>query len=176
MPRTVRDAKIETRQARLRLRPRKEPYWRGDHGGLPYRLLPWGLGRLVVRPLSRSGRRRLSVEAIGEADDINDADGSAFLSYKHAFDLAQAWFAEKRAPPPPEPPPAPYVVNDAANDYLVAYEAGQTKGGGKAKGETKSTIGAFIRPTLGTRVVGELTTEELQKWLREIAGKPPAEA
>ena len=44
MPRTVRDAALETRSARSRLRTRGEPYWKSLDAGLAlgYRRARWG--------------------------------------------------------------------------------------------------------------------------------------
>jgi integrase len=171
MARTVRDAKLESRQARIRLTARSEPHWRAITEGchLGYykgaRSGAW-IGRFR-KPDGAYVKKRL-----GAADDIADADGSQFLSYKQAHDAAMAWFEEQRAPQRPEAP-APYTVSKAADDYLLVYEAGQTRGGGKGIEDTRSSINAFIRPSLGSRPLAELTTEELAAWHRGLAALPP---
>src|SRR5216684_803348 len=91
MSRTVRDAKLETRQARLKLTVQSEPYWRAITEGchLGYYKGARG-GSWIARHRSLQGgylKRRL-----GAADDIADGDGVAFLSYKQAQDAALAWF------------------------------------------------------------------------------------
>jgi hypothetical protein len=100
MARTVRDANLETRTARLRLPIRTEPYWRGLEKGfaLGYRRRASGGTWL--------GRRRQAdggyVEhRIGTTDDLQDADGVAVLDYaqaqKAARELASGGAAGGRA-------------------------------------------------------------------------------
>ena len=80
---TVRDTKLETRAARLRLSIRPEPYWRTLEKGLA----------LGYRRRANGGtwlaRRRTATGAYVEhktatADDLQDADGVAVLDYGQA--------------------------------------------------------------------------------------------
>jgi integrase len=172
MTRTVRDAKIETRQARSRLPVVDEPHWRsiaeGSHIG--YRKGIRG-GKWIGR--FRGGRGAYVKKVLGAADDVVDADGVDFLSYRQAQDAAQAWFEELRRPAPPPTPEAPYTVAQAAADYLDIYKGGQTKGGGKSLAATVATIESFIRPAFGERAVSTLTAEDIRAWHRKLAESPP---
>ena len=97
MARTVRDASLESRAARGRLKARGKPYWRALEEGLHlgYRKSQARGGRArggkwVVRHYI--GNQSYIVETIAEADDYSDADGTDILS----FTEAQAAARERR--------------------------------------------------------------------------------
>jgi hypothetical protein len=83
MARTVRDANLETRTARLRLPIRSEPYWRGLEKGfaLGYRRRGRGGTWLARRRPADGG---YAERKIGTSDDLQDADGVALLDYGQA--------------------------------------------------------------------------------------------
>src|SRR5262245_45590390 len=120
MARTVRDANLETRNARLeRLKPRKKPYWRSIDRGLHigyYRGATGGawVGRRYI------GDRRYKETTLGTADDTQDADGLAVLSFSQAQAKARDWFSkeQRRAAGLEEVPTGPFSVRDAADAYL----------------------------------------------------------
>src|SRR3954449_7324687 len=93
MPRTVRDARLETRTARGKLPPRddREPYWRamgvGQHLGY-YKAAGTWLARW--RPPSGTYTKR----KLGLADDVRDADGVRVLSYTQAQTRARELFSQ----------------------------------------------------------------------------------
>src|SRR5690348_7229093 len=95
MARTLRDASLETRAARSRLKGRGKPYYRVIEEGLHlgFRkprgrwVKPVGAGKWVVR--SYTGKQAYEVETIGVADDFSDADGVAILSYTQAQQKAR---------------------------------------------------------------------------------------
>ena len=95
MARTVRDAALETRAARSRLKPRGKPYWRALEEGLHlgYRKSKGGVGRSarlgkwVVRHYI--GEQLYAEETIAEADDFSDADGTEILNFKQAQEAAR---------------------------------------------------------------------------------------
>lgn len=95
MSRLTRDVRLETREARSRLKQQHEPYWRLVHQGLyiGYRKGPrggvWFLRRLV-------GRRYLK-SRLGLADDTRDANGAQVLSYKQAHKKATGNRSRRRA-------------------------------------------------------------------------------
>ena len=80
MARTVRDANLETRTARLRLPIRAEPYWRGLEKGfaLGYRRRVRGGTWLARRREANGG---YAEHRIGITDDLQDADGVAVHDY-----------------------------------------------------------------------------------------------
>src|SRR5205085_126062 len=79
MARTVRNPKLDTRSARSRLPPRREPYWTVISGGcaLGYRRGANG-GTWIGRFRDDTGRQHY--EAVGAADDARDPDGLSALS------------------------------------------------------------------------------------------------
>jgi integrase len=164
MSRTVHDAKLETRQARLKLTVRSEPYWRAITEGchLGYYKGARG-GNWIARHRSLQGgylKRRL-----GAADDVADGDGVAFLSYKQAQDAALAWFTGAGD----SSPGGPYVVATALDDYLADYR----RRGGKALRTTEISVDAFIRPRLGETPIGELTAKIIRGWHAHLAEASP---
>src|SRR6185437_14057596 len=113
MARTVRDANLETRTARLRLAIRAEPYWRTINPGAHLGYYRGKRGGTWVARLYQDGRYRKS--AIGTADDGSDADGVGVLSFAQAQAAARKWFAKlAHEAAGIEPPSAgPYRVRDA---------------------------------------------------------------
>src|SRR5262249_59479242 len=83
MARTLQDAKLDTRAARLRLKKRREPYWRSISEGLAvgYRKGAKG-GAWISRHYSAEHGRRF--HSIGTAHDIADSDGSPVPSFAPA--------------------------------------------------------------------------------------------
>ena len=153
MARTVRDAKLETRAARLRLPPslNREPYWKslgqGEALGY-YRGTAAGVGSWMARwrrPGGAYQKRKL-----GQADDVRDADGVRVLSFAQAQVQAREWFAERsRVEAGHDPlPDGPYRVRDAVADYLAWFT--------RHRKSVASTVGVcerYILPTLGDEVL-----------------------
>jgi transposase len=96
MSRTVRDTNLETRAARLRLKPRRKPYWRVLETGLRlgFRRTTEGGGSWASRRFVGKGQYRET--KIGVADDLQDADGVILLSFKEAQDAARAWWRREQ--------------------------------------------------------------------------------
>jgi integrase len=164
MSRTVRDARLETRQARLKLTVRSEPYWRAITEGchLGYYKGARG-GSWIARHRSLQGgylKRRL-----GAADDITDSDAVAFLNYKQAQDAAVAWFTGASGPRRADP----YTLATALDDYLADYQ----RRGGKALRTTEISADAFVRPRLGETPIGELTAKIIRGWHAQLAEAAP---
>ena len=122
MARTVREAKLETRSARLKLAPRSEPYWRAIHEGahLGYyrgaRSAKW-VARFRVPGASSKGYLK---HTLGEADDYADADGDGFLDFRQAQDAARTWF-EKMASGSRER--TSFTVADALDEYMKSFRS-----------------------------------------------------
>jgi hypothetical protein len=110
---------------------------------------------------------------LGTADDVLDADGVAVLSFAQAQDKARQWFAEQaRIEAGHEPIPEGCTVRDAVRDYLIAYQAGHTKGKGRGAAATQAAMDAHILPALGDIDLAKLTTGRLNQWLRDVANSP----
>ena len=78
MARTVRDANLETRTARLRLAIRRRALLARSREGLRARLPPAGQGRHLDRATPRRGRAAMPSIRIGTADDSQEPTGSPF--------------------------------------------------------------------------------------------------
>ena len=167
MARTVRDSKLETREARARLQRRSKPYWRGvDQGShLGYYKGTRG-GSWVARYFMGKGYVETT---LGTADDKQDANDEAILSYRQAQEKARAWFAQqariKKGLGPA--PTGPYTVAEAIRDYLADYEHR-----GRALPSTKAAVDAHILPVLGQMEVAKVTPGGVKAWHQALAKAP----
>ncbi|MEX1205655.1 MAG: tyrosine-type recombinase/integrase [Dongiaceae bacterium] len=168
MARTVRDTKLETREARARLARRKKPHWRTIDQGAHVGYYKGARGGSWIARYFR-GEGRYTETALGTADDKQDADGVAVLSYRQAQEKARAWFVQQaRIKEGLGPVPAgPYTVADAMRDYLADYAER-----GRAVQTTETAIDAHILPVLGQREVARLTKADIQAWHRTLAKTP----
>src|SRR5690349_1635847 len=91
MARTVRDAKLEKRETRLRLSARGKPHYRMIDPGfhLGYRRLSGGAGKWVVRHYV--GDQSYIVKTIATADDFSDSNKADVLSFAEAQEKARKW-------------------------------------------------------------------------------------
>ncbi len=168
MARTVRDTNLETRSARLRLRIRAEPYWRGLEKGffLGYRRRSNGGTWLARRRRADGG---YAEHRIGITDDLQDADGVAVLDYGQAQKATRAWWrADLRREEGHDARPGPFTVGDAVSDYLTAFE----RRGGRSIYATRRAAETHILPSLGAMLVTKLTTKKIEDWHRGLAEKP----
>ena len=167
MARTVRDANLETREARRRLPARHEPYWRAVESGrhFGYRKGPRG-GIWKARMLREDSN--YDKETLGRADDVLDADGAEIFTYAQAQAKARDWFAERaRVAAGHEIASEHYAVKDAISDYLAAYAAH-----GKSLTETRRVANVHILPELGEIELAKLTTRRIRVWHEGLATAP----
>jgi integrase len=167
MARTVRDATLETRTARLRLPIRSEPYWRGLEKGfaLGYRRRGNGGTWLARRRPAAGG---YAEHKIGTSDDLQDADGLAILDYGQAQKAARDWWrVEVRREEGHDTWEGPFTIKDAIDDYLKAYE----RRGGKALYDTRRAAEAHILPALRGHTVAKLTARKISDWHHGLAEK-----
>jgi integrase len=166
MPRTVRDASLENRTARSRLKARNKPYYRAIEPGLHlgYRKPLSGAGRWLARHYV--GEQRYELETIGVADDYSDADGAAILSYRQAQNKARSQMVERAKVAAGHH--GPYAVKDAIREYVSWLESNDR---GSAK-TTRYRAEAFILPALGNIEVRDLTTEQVDQWKANLAEAP----
>jgi integrase len=166
MARTLRDTKLDTREARRRLKRRREPYWRSISDGLAigYRKGTKG-GTWIARHYSAEHGRRY--KAIDTADDSADADGAYVLSFAQAQEGARKWFAELARDDRGEVRSGPYTVRECLEDYLVWLQ-----GHRKTGHDARYRVDTHIVPKLGEIQCSRLTTAEIQKWLRDLASSP----
>jgi integrase len=166
MARTLRDAKLDTRAARLRLKQRREPYWRSISEGLAigYRRGTKG-GTWIARHYSAEHGRRF--RSIGTADDVAESDGEHVVSFAQGQEAARRWFADLARQDRGEVRGGPYTVTQCLDEY-VAWLQGHRKTGDDAR----YRVDTHIASKLGDIQCERLTTAEIQKWLRDLAGSP----
>ena len=166
MARTLRDAKLDTRAARLRLTARREPHWRSLSEGLSigYRRAKKG-GTWIARHYSADlGRRYHALEA---SDDVADADGVHVLSFAQAQEKAREWFADLARRDRGDHEFEVYSVRDAMQDYLAWYDTHR-----KDVRNVRYRADALILPALGELKLSQLSTRRMQAWLDGLAKAP----
>lgn len=165
MARTVREARLETRSARLKLIQRPEPYWRAIHEGAHLGYYRGSRGGKWVARFRQSGAntKGYQKETLGEADDFNEADGERFLDFKQAQDSARAWFAAMARHGARDL--RSLTVADVLDEYMDAFR-------GKSVVATRSRINAILKPDLGGLKVSELTKKIIADWHEKRATSP----
>ena len=163
MARTVRDAKLDNRDGRLKLK-RCAEHFKGIHEGLAlvYRRPKEGSGTWTARLLVDG---RYVRQALGTADDYAEADGRAILTFKKA--QLEAIEREKAAQRDDGGVNRKLTVRQAADDYLTWFRA-QRKGVAMAE----SAIRAHILPAFGERPVASLKAKELSDWRDRVSTTP----
>jgi integrase len=170
MARTVRDTNLETRSARLRLAPRRKPYWRVLETGLHlgYRRTKEGGGSWVARRFIGEGR--YSETKIGTADDLQDADGVALHSFGQAQEEARKWWRgeQRRALGHAPAENGSLTVAKIVEPYFFERE----RRGSKGLSQDRSAAAARILPALGEIELSKLTTRRIRDWHAELARTP----
>jgi len=166
MARTVRDSSLESRAARLRLKPRGKPYYRAIEPGLHlgYRKTRGAGGKWVARHYI--GAQNYQVETIATADDLSDPDGVAILSFAQAQKKARERMVSRAHTAAGKT--GPITVADAMDEYLEFMD-----GNRKSGDDARYRDGAFIRPKLGDIEAAELTTDKLRRWHAGLAKEAP---
>jgi integrase len=167
MARTVRDAKLETRQARLKLPPQKEPYWKGLDQGLHVGYYKGATGSKWLARFRRASGAYAKA-TLGVTDDIGDADGVAFLSFSQAQEKARTWCGQQAKVEAGLETSKPTTVQEAAEEYLEWFKANR-----KTYQLTKQSVELHVLPSLGSTEISKLTTRKLQQWLDAIATSQP---
>jgi integrase len=162
MPRQVRDASLDSRTARSRLKVAHKPYYRLIERGLHlgYRKLASGPGNWLVRRYMGDGA--YSLRNIGTADDYDDADGRSILNFGQAQDKAREEATARRGP---------YTVAQALEGYFQALE-GQGRSA-RLVNDARTKANALIVPALGSFPVSDLTALQLRRWRDTLAASPP---
>jgi integrase len=169
--RTVRDAVLDTRTARARLKPRGKPYYRTIDPGLHlgYRRSADG-GKWVVR--AYLGQQAYRVENIATADDHGEPDGHLVLSFSQAQTRARARAIEMSRQAAGLPADmGPYTVKMAFHDYVIWLE--HEGRGERTVADTRAALEAHASPKLGHTRVDRLTTTQIKGWLSGLAKTAP---
>lgn len=167
MPRAVRDTQLETRSARAKLKPKREPYWRAiDRGAhLGYRKGKTG-GFWIAR--FRGPDNKYRFKSLGTADDAREADGATVFDFFKAQATAREWFAEQGRKSNGLEPDGSFTVADAMAAYLTWYAIHR-----KSLVDVRHRINAFILPHLGDSDVADLTPKVIREWHEALAASQP---
>jgi integrase len=149
MARSVRSSQLETRSARLRLTARRKPYWVTISPGisLGYRAGP---GSWNVRCADGAGGNWTKSFAI--ADDHEEADGEAVLTYWAAIDKARLLARGQ------DHHGKPGTVQEALADYANDLVA---RGAHVANARR---VLVHLPPALLAKPIGLLSMRELRRW------------
>lgn len=154
MPRKVRDSRLESRTARLRLPIRKKPYT-GPSLARGIMLLfrrNKGNGRWVVK--AADGHGAYWTKGFAEADDLENADGIHVLTFHQACDVAKALARGQTGTPGDKP----LTVADA----IAAYKRDLKSRGKHLTSATR--VEYHLTGVLAGKPVGLLTVRDLQTW------------
>jgi len=165
MARKVKDKALDSREQRLKQRPRGKPYYRALEEGLHlgYRRLKSGAGKWVVR--FYDGNQAYIVETIALADDLSDANDVSVLSFDQAQRKAREQRDQRHRAAAGKH--APLTVRDAIEAYLDYLDNHKKTGA-----DSRWRANVHIMPQLGGEVVEKLTPERIRKWLNGLAKTP----
>ena len=156
---------LGTRTDRLKLEPRKDPYWLVMEKGraLGYRKGVNG-GTWIARFHDPAVPRLF--KPLGVADDISDADGVMILSCSQAQEKAREWFRTAYFQATGERVPVGvYTVENAVEDYLEDRD----RHGMKNVERVRKDFAAHVLPTLGREPVERLTRKKIENWMTVVA-------
>ena len=166
MARTVKDANLQTREGRSKLKIDHQPYWRGIELGahVGYRKGKRGGVWMARWRTSAGGYKK---KRLGVADDVSDADGIEVLDWAQAQEAARQQFVAWRQ----------QATGKADGDLTVAramevYLEDCEERGVKGLTPTRYSIDAHILPKLGAVLVADLTAEQIQSWHRGLSRAP----
>jgi integrase len=165
MARSVR-SRIETRSARLRLAPGKEPYWQQVEFGLSvgyHRPLKGGAGTWWGRVRLEGAYRK---EALATADDHQDADGETVLNWAQAQAAVRAWAARQTGA-------GPRTVADAVDSYIADLRA---RRGDAAANDAEGRLKKHLLPFLGAKRVADLTEADIRAFRNRMVKSGDEEA
>jgi integrase len=167
MARRLKDATLDSREARRRLKIRGKPHYRAIERGLHlgYRRLGGGqAGTWTVR--FYGGKQQYEIERVGTADDVSDADGVHVLDFWQAAAKARAGMVERAHRAAGHH--GTLTVGRALDEYLGYLEREK-----KSAQDARYRIEALIRPALGEIEVAKLTADMIRDWLNSLVEVGP---
>jgi hypothetical protein len=153
MARRLRSARIENRTHRLRLLPRRKPYFDGVAPGIAvgYRRNKTGAGTWVVK--ASTGRGGHWTKAFGIADDHEAANGGTVLDFWQAQDRARALARGGESTSD-----RPITVSEALDNYAAELHSRRGDGGNVTR------VRYHLPPSLANTAVALLTARDLRRW------------
>ena len=160
MARRIKDANLQSREARRKLRIRDRLYVRAidKDVAIGYRRTKSGAGTWWMRIYL--GAQKYRFEPIGTADDLSDADGVAILDFWQAQTKVRE--APRRATTK-----GPLTVADVIDDYIEYLEAHK-----KSAIDVRRRMAAHVLPVLGDIECSALTAERVHRWHLALARQP----
>lgn len=164
MPRKVKDRSLDSREARLKLKPRIMPYYRSldQKLALGYRRLKGKAGTWTARHYLGDGKYEW--EVLAGADDLSEADGREILNFWQAQDKARAAMAArlKVAASAAGDDGQIITVSVALDRYDANLEARGADVGNVARVRNHLTDGLAERP------IALLTAHSLETWRNDL--------
>src|SRR5262245_14137632 len=173
MARTIRDANLQTRAARARLRPQRRPYWCTLRPGLLHLGYAKGPARhgkpgyWTVRSYGGKvarGSPYVISRLPGVADDYEDANAAGgVLNFSQAQDLALARENQTRGTPA-----GPATVATAMQQYIEYLRTHR-----RTAQDAEGRINALVLPQLGNIRLDDLTLQQLERWRDMLVKRAP---
>lgn len=167
MASSVRNNKLENRTQRGKLPVAHRPFWVGIGQGLHlgYRKGAKG-GAWIARYYLEKGKYITS--KLGKADDHQDANGLDVLSYFEAQDRARTFANQQAESVAGEGADKEFTVAEATNKYLEWFKVHR-----KSYSRTLQAVNTDINPTLGDKLISELTPQIIRQWHESLIKEPP---
>jgi hypothetical protein len=165
MARRVRNAVLENRSAREKLKPRGKPFYKAIGAGLH---IGYRKGKAAGRWVARLylGGQDYRVETMADADDRHDPNGTTIIDFWQAQERARALYS--RFADPSETVKGPYTVKNAMDDYAQWLDTNQ-----KSAADARYRASAFILPKLGSKEAATLTAKDIRSWQADLARAAP---
>lgn len=163
MGRVVKDARLDSREARLKLPINHEPYWRLIHEGLHLGYRKGARGGIWRMRFFNEPTKHYVKKTLGKADDNNDSNGADILTFKEAQMKAVIVAHDLN-----KTIAKPLTVYDAVQHYLAWYKEHR-----KAYVETNLTINAHILPHFGHQLISNLKSQDIKAWHNQLAIQAP---
>jgi integrase len=160
MARRLRNATLDSREARRKLKPSGTPYFAaiGEKGiSLGYRRLAKGPGTWLSRRRSGGAYHHAP---IGMADDMADADGVTMFDF---------WQAVERARAGGSPTTSKQSASTTVREVLDVYQQDLKARGGDVASVDRVRL--HLSDTLGDKAVELLTADELKAWRNKLRSK-----
>ena len=169
MPRAAKNTKLDTREARSRLKIRHAIYWQSVMAGvfLGYRRGKTG-GSWIARV--RAGVNYTKAR-LGIADDAApDCDGEVVLTHSQAVAAAIAFAKSQQRPTTPRTYGQGCTVKEAIGAYLA--DLAKRRPGSSGVVTARQQAERYVLPKIGDRLVASLKTKELSDFVRGVAASP----
>jgi len=164
MARTVKDTKLDSREARSKLAKRQEPYWRAIDQGQHLGYYKGARANSWVARYRPDGGTYVKT-TLGLADDTQDANGVTVLSFSQAQERAREWFRAKANPDGTHD--GAYTVRQAIEEYMAWFRNHR-----RSAQDFQYRIDAYILPKLGDIEIAKLTVRQIRRWHEELANTP----